>query len=57
MKKMFFLLLVTFLFACTNPEGTDTTRPDSTIIEKDNTINRDTGIKTTDTTNRRDSIK
>ncbi|HKZ68160.1 MAG TPA: hypothetical protein VJ111_17455 [Chitinophagaceae bacterium] len=55
MKKLFFMFLVVFLFACNN-ETTDTTRSDSTVIEQDNTVNRDTGISN-DTMYRKDSIK
>ncbi len=56
MKKLVFMFLITFLFACNN-ENTDTTRSDSTVIERDNTVNRDTGINNTDSMYRTDSIK
>lgn len=56
------MLLVCVLFACNN-ESTDTTTKDSTVIDQDNTINRDTsmtmdtGMHNMDTTGRKDSTK
>lgn len=40
------MLLVCILFACNN-ESTDTTTKDSTVIEQDNTVNRDTSVRDT----------
>jgi hypothetical protein len=54
MKKLFLILLVTAFFACNN-ESTDTTRSDTTVIEKDNTVNRDTTTVNRDTMNLGDS--
>ncbi len=54
MKKTFLMLLVIALFACNN-ESTDTSRSDTTVIEKDNTINQDTNMVNTDTMNMGDS--
>ena len=63
MKKILSILFIATLFACNN-ESTDTSRSDSTVIEKDNTINadtgiynRDTGINKLDSANRRDSLR
>lgn len=57
MKKLILMFFVAALFACNNESETDTTRSDTTVIEQDNTINRDTGIMNTDTTTRTDSIR
>jgi len=57
MKKILLLLLAAFFLACNNEGNTDTTRSDSTVIEQDNTVNKDTGMNNIDTMNRGDSIK
>lgn len=51
------MFFVTALFACNNEAETDTIQTDTTIIERDNTLNRDTGIMNTDTITRLDSIR
>lgn len=56
MKNILFMLFVCVLFACNN-EATDTTTKDSTVIQQDNTINKDTGMNYTDTANKRDSVR
>ena len=58
MKKTLVMLLAIFLFACNNEESTDSTdtyRTDSTVIERDNTLNSDTSMNRTDTINRSDT--
>lgn len=42
MKKLLIVCIAGFMLACTNEGTSESTVKDSTIIEKDNTINRDT---------------
>ena len=60
MKTIWILLLAVVSSACTNndaDESTDTSTVDS-AVRIDNTINRDTGINTIDSTGgRKDSVK
>ena len=66
MKKLVLLLcLTTALFACNSESNTDTNTSDSSAVEQDNTINRDTGMMNSpdtgmmnaDTMGRRDSAR
>ena len=60
MKKLVLSFLVaTLLSACNNQAdtSTDNTRTDTSTVEQDNTINRDTGYMSTDTMNRRDTAR
>jgi hypothetical protein len=57
MKKIFIILLAVAPIACTNEGSTDTNRTDSATIKKDNTINRDTGINSSDTVKLVDSVR
>ena len=49
MKKLLIVCIVGFMLACNNEGTNESTVKDSTIIEKDNTINRDTMTVPVDT--------
>ncbi|MFC0775119.1 hypothetical protein [Terrimonas alba] len=49
MKKLLIVCIAGFMLACNNESTNESTIKDSTIIEKDNTINRDTMTVPVDT--------